>query len=283
MIEFQEEKYSDKEIFGMLHPLLKDWFKEKFESFTEPQKYAIPNIHNKKNTLISAVTGSGKTLSAFTAILNELITAAEINQLEAKVYAVYISPLKALNNDIKRNLLEPLKEIEEKFGEKQQIKKKRKLGIRVAVRTGDTTQSERSSMLKKPPHILITTPESLAIILNAPKFRENLRESKWLIIDEIHALAGNKRGSHLSISMERLQKLFPEITRIGLSATIAPIKEIAKFLVGLENGKERNCKIVEAKLEKKLNLKVISPLPNLIDVSQEKIYEKLYELLDSLI
>ncbi|MBU2099904.1 ATP-dependent helicase [Candidatus Micrarchaeota archaeon] len=284
MISFQKEKYSDKEIYAQLHPLLGEWFKEKFKVFTEPQKYAIPNIHNKENTLISAVTGSGKTLSAFTAILNELIIASENNSLEDKVYAVYISPLKALNNDIKRNLLEPLKEIKAKHKEKKNKKEKKStLGIRVGVRTGDTTQSERSAMLKKPPHILISTPESLAIILNAPKFREKLKEIKWLIIDEIHALADNKRGSHLSISMERLQKLSPEITRIGLSATIAPIQEVAKFLVGEENGKTRPCKIIEAKLEKKLNLNVLSPLPNLIDVSQEQIHESLYSLLDQLI
>ncbi len=275
MISFQKEKYSDKEIFGMLHPLLKDWFKGKFESFTEPQKYAIPNIHNKENTLISAVTGSGKTLSAFTAILNELIFLSEQEKLENKVYAVYISPLKALNNDIRRNLIEPLREMQES--------REKKMGIRVGVRTGDTSSSEKAKMLRTTPHILITTPESLAIILNAPKFKEKLKEAKWLIVDEIHALANNKRGSHLSISMERLQKISPEITRIGLSATIAPIKEIAGFLVGLEKEKTRKCKVIEAKLEKKLNLKVLSPLPNLIDVSPQKIHKKLYELLHQLI
>ncbi|MBU1120432.1 DEAD/DEAH box helicase, partial [Candidatus Micrarchaeota archaeon] len=278
MIEFQEKKYSDKEIYSQLNPLLGEWFREKFGEFTEPQRYAILNIHREENTLISAVTGSGKTLSAFTAILNELITLSEYNQLEDRVYCVYISPLKALNNDIRRNLLEPLKEITEKAK-----KKGKKINVRVGVRTGDTTQSERAAMMRKPPHILITTPESLAIILNAPKFRLLLSKVKWCIVDEIHALANNKRGVHLSLSMERLQKLSPKLTRIGLSATIAPIKEVAEFLVGLEKGKERPCKIVDVKLEKKLNLKVISPLPNLIDVSQEQLHESLYNLLDKLI
>ncbi|MFH1545483.1 MAG: ATP-dependent helicase [archaeon] len=278
MIEFQEKKYSDKEIYSQLNPLLGEWFREKFGEFTEPQRYAILNIHREENTLISAVTGSGKTLSAFTAILNELITLSEYNQLEDRVYCVYISPLKALNNDIRRNLLEPLKEITEKAK-----KKSKKINVRVGVRTGDTTQSERAAMMRKPPHILITTPESLAIILNAPKFRLLLSKVKWCIVDEIHALANNKRGVHLSLSMERLQKLSPKLTRIGLSATIAPIKEVAEFLVGLEKGKERPCKIVDVKLEKKLNLKVISPLPNLIDVSQEQLHESLYNLLDKLI
>lgn len=278
LIEFQEKKFTDKEIYSQLNPLLGEWFRERFGEFTEPQRYSILNIHREENTLISAVTGSGKTLSAFTAILNELITLSEYDQLEERVYCVYISPLKALNNDIRRNLLEPLKEITEKAK-----KKGKKINVRVAVRTGDTTPSERASMMRKPPHILITTPESLAIILNAPKFRLLLSKVKWCIVDEIHALANNKRGVHLSLSMERLQKLSPKLTRIGLSATIAPIKEVAEFLVGLEKGKPRPCKIVDVKLEKKLNLKVISPLPNLIDVSQEEIHESLYNLLNQLI
>jgi ATP-dependent Lhr-like helicase len=278
LIEFQKEKFSDEEIFRELNPLVSEWFKEKFGSFTEPQKYAILNVHRQENTLITAVTGSGKTLSAFTAILNELITLSEHNALENKVYCVYISPLRALNNDIKRNLKEPLKEIALKAK-----KQNKKINVRIAVRTGDTTQSERSKMLSKAPHILITTPESIAILLNAPKFRELLKGLKWCIVDEIHALASNKRGVHLSLSLERLQQLSPKMCRIGLSATISPLKEVAKFLVGFENGIERNCKIVDVKLEKKLDLKVISPLPNLVNITQEQIQEALYNKLDQLI
>jgi len=278
MIEFQQKKYSDKEIYSILNPLLGEWFREKFGSFTEPQRYSIINIHSQENTLITAVTGSGKTLSAFTAILNELISLSEAGQLEDRVYCIYISPLKALNNDISRNLREPLEEIEEKAH-----KKGKKINVRIGVRTGDTTPSERASMMRKPPHILITTPESLAIILNAPKFRLLLSKIKWCIIDEIHSLAESKRGVHLSLSLERLQKLSPELCRIGLSATIAPIEEIAEFLVGEEKGKPRPCKIVDVKLEKKLNMKVISPLPNLVDVTQEQIHNSLYNLLDKLI
>ncbi|PKP52803.1 MAG: hypothetical protein CVT90_02505, partial [Candidatus Altiarchaeales archaeon HGW-Altiarchaeales-3] len=196
-------------------------------------------------------------------------------KLEDKVYCVYISPLKALNNDIEKNLNEPLLELEELAG--------CELGIRVAVRTGDTTNYEKTKMLKNPPHILITTPETLAILLCAPKFREKLMDVKWVIIDEIHALAENKRGVYLSLSLERLQNLAGRFTRIGLSATVAPIEKVAEFLVGYENEKPRDCKIVDVQYLKKLDLKVISPVSNIIDTPQEEIHKELYKLLHILI
>jgi len=272
-IEFQKEKHSDEEIFKALNPLLSSWFKETFGSFTEPQRFGLLNIHYKKNTLISAPTGTGKTLAAFAGILSELLNLSEAKQLEERIYCVYVSPLRALNNDIQRNLLEPLNE----------IKKKININIRIAIRTSDTTLSERQKQLRKPPHILITTPESLAILLSSPKFIENLKKTEWLIVDEIHALADNKRGAHLSLSMERLQKLNPKLCRIGLSATIAPLEEIAKFLVGLEKGKERDCKIVDVRFIKSLDLKVISPLNDLINTTQKEMQDALYEKLDELI
>ncbi len=277
-IEFQTEKHSDQEIFRELNPLLSAWFKWKFKEFTEPQRFAILNVHRRENTLISAPTGTGKTLSTFAAILSELFSLNDSNQLEDKIYCVYVSPLKALNNDIQRNLLEPLEDIK-----KAAKKINKEIRIRIAVRTGDTTASERSKMLSNPPHILITTPESLAIILNSPKFKENLKDIKWLVIDEIHALANNKRGVHLSISMERLQEVSPNLTRIGLSATVSPLDEVAKYLVGLQGKNERNCKIVDVQFLKKLDLKVLSPLNNFIDVTQEEIQKKLYSLLHQLI
>ena len=144
-----------------------------------------------------------------------LTALADKGELEDKVYCIYISPLKALDNDIERNLEQPLKEIE-KIAEKP-------LGIRKAVRTGDTTQYQRTKMLKHPPHILITTPETLSILLVAPKFREKLSHVKYVIVDEIHSLAENKRGVHLSLSLERLQHLIGGFTRIGLSATVSPL------------------------------------------------------------
>lgn len=277
-ITFQEMKYSDNEIFQMLNPSLAEWFKNKFGKFTEPQLYSIPNIHFRQNTLISAETGTGKTLSAFTAIISELLNLSETGLLEDKVYCIYISPLRALSNDINRNLKEPLEEISESAK-----KKGKKLGIRIGVRTGDTTQAERSKMLKNAPHILITTPESLAIMLTAPKFREKLKEVQWVIIDEIHSLAENKRGVHLSLSLERLQRISPSLCRIGLSATVAPLKEIAGFLVGLENEKERDCKIVDVSFLKKLDLKVISPLESFVNATTKSIHESLYRTLHELI
>jgi len=278
MIEFEKNPASDEQLFATLHPLLAAWFKKTFGTFTEPQRYAIMNIHFRQNTLITAPTGTGKTLSAFSTVLSELITLSERGELENKVYCIYCSPLRALSRDIERNLNEPLREITE-MGKKQG----KKIDIRVAVRTGDTGASERSAMLKKPPHILITTPESLAIMLNAPKFREYMQGARWLIIDEIHALAENKRGVHLSLTMERLQRLNPEICRIGLSATIAPIEEVAKFLVGFENGQPRSCKIVDVQFAKGLDIVVLSPLKDMVNVTQEEISERLYSKLDELI
>ena len=279
MIESQTQKYSDEEIFSALNPLLAKWFKWKFGKFTEPQRYAIMNIHQRQNTLVSAETGTGKTLSAFAAVLSELITLSESKMLEDRVYCLYISPLRALSNDIEKNLKEPLEEIT-KAGKKLG----KEINVRVAVRTGDTPTSERAKMLAKPPHILITTPESFAILLNSPRFKAHLQEIKWLIVDEIHSLADNKRGMHLSLSLERLQHYNPNFARIGLSATISPLEEIAKFLVGMENAETpRDCKIVDVNFLKKMDLKVISPLPDLINVTQEQIHSALYKTLHELI
>lgn len=216
MIEKQEKAYKDKEIYQILHPWVKQWFKSKFETFSEAQRYAIMDIHIGANVLVSSPTGSGKTLTAFLSIISELTYMAEGQELEDKVYCLYISPLKALDNDIEKNLEEPLREIEGIAG--------KTLGIRKAVRTGDTSQYQRSKMLKTPPHILITTPETLSILLCAPKFRDKLKDIKYVVIDEIHSLADNKRGVHMSLTLERLQNLTGGFTRIGLSATVYPLK-----------------------------------------------------------
>ncbi|MBI4919659.1 ATP-dependent helicase [archaeon] len=270
-ISFKEEPDEEKEILDLLHPIVKKWFLNKFKKLALPQKYAVMNIHSRQNILVSAPTGSGKTLTGFLAILNELFDSADKNVLEDKIYAVYISPLKALNNDIKINLLEPLQEIEELYG--------KKLNIRVGVRTGDTTQSEKSQMLKNPPHILITTPESLGIVLSSTKFIEHLRQVDWCIVDEIHALAENKRGVHLSISLERLQNLAGHMCRVGLSATVSPLDEIARFLVG----PERRCEIVDVQFMKSVDLQVMSPVPDLINCPHTLMNKEMYNLLDKLI
>jgi len=278
-IEWQTEKHSDEEIFKALNPLLGAWFKWKFGSFTEPQRYALLNIHRLQNTLLSAPTGTGKTLAAFAAVLNELISLSEAGSLEDKIYCLYISPLRALSNDIERNLNEPLQEIK-----KAGAKIGKKIDFRIAVRTGDTPASERSKQLRQPPHILITTPESFAILLNSPRFMERMKDIKWVVVDEIHSLAENKRGVHLSLSLERLQAYNPNACRIGLSATIAPLEEIAKFLVGMKTEKEpRDCRVVDVRFLKKLDLKVVSPLPDLINASAAQMQQKLYETLHQLI
>ncbi|MFO7872183.1 MAG: ATP-dependent helicase [Candidatus Undinarchaeales archaeon] len=274
-IKFKEKPATDKLILSELDPLVRKWFKQKFGKFSKPQKYGILPIHQGKNILVSAPTGSGKTLLAFLSILNELIVLAKRDELEDRIYALYASPLKALSRDIEINLKEPLEEMEEIHRES--------LGIRIAVRTGDTSQYERQKMLKNPPHILITTPETLGIVLVAPKFKKKMMDIKWVIIDEIHALAPNKRGVHLSLSLERLQNLAGPYIRIGLSATVAPLEEMAKYLVGYEKGKLRDCLIVDVQFTKELDLKVLSPVKNIISASQDEMQESLYELMDDLI
>ncbi|MDO5831650.1 MAG: ATP-dependent helicase [Methanobrevibacter sp.] len=275
MIEEQTKNYTKKQIFKTLHPWVQKWFDSQFDDFTPAQKRSIIDINKKNNILISSPTGSGKTLTAFLSVISDLTTLAEKNELEDKVYCIYISPLKALDNDIEKNLDEPLEGIERIAGHD--------LGIRKAVRTGDTTQYQRQKMLKKPPHILITTPETLSILLVAPKFREKLSGVKYVIIDEIHSLAENKRGVHLSLSLERLQHLVGQFTRIGLSATVSPLEEVAKFLVGYEYGVGRSCKIVNINYLKELDMEVMCPVSDIVLADEEDTRLGMYDLLDDLI
>ncbi len=235
----------DREVFDLLEPALQEWWLEEFGEyvpendgfFTPPQKGAIPKIHDGTNTLICAPTGSGKTLASFTAIINELFERdREIEDgLENSVYCLYVSPLKSLANDIHRNLEVPLAGIEEIVEDRGESMGE----IRHAIRHGDTSSNDRQKMLEETPHILNTTPETLAILLNSPKFREKLRTVEYVIVDEIHSLAGSKRGTHLSVSLERLEAMAEsEITRIGCSATIEPLSRVAEFLVGYEASAE---------------------------------------------
>ena len=275
MIEYIEKPYKPEQIRHILHPIIDRWFFTRFKEFSLPQLFGVMEIHSRNNILVSAPTGATKTLTAFLSILNELIDSSEKGILENRVYCVYVSPLRALSEDIKVNLVEPLSEMEEISG--------KKLNVRVAVRTGDTSTSERAKMLKEPPHILITTPESLAIMLTSIKFSELLKNVEWFIADEIHALAENKRGVHLSLSIERLNRISPSMTRVGLSATIAPLEEIAKFLVGYENGKLRQCKVVDVQFIKSMDLKVLSPLPDLVGAEYALMHNSMYALIDDLI
>ena len=275
MIRKQTKTYTKKQIYKNLHPYVKKWFNNKFEDFTPAQKQSILEIQKGNNILVSSPTGSGKTLTAFLSIINELTVLADKGELEDKVYCIYISPLKALDNDIERNLEEPLREIEKIAG--------KPLNIRKAVRTGDTSQYQRNKMLKYPPHILITTPETLSILLVAPKFREKLSHVKYVIVDEIHSLAENKRGVHLSLSLERLQHLIGGYTRIGLSATVSPLEEVARFLVGYEYSVERDCTLVDINYLKELDIEVISPVDDIVIADTEDTRLATYALLDDLI
>lgn len=287
MIQYLKEPHKELHLKSILHPIVNKWFFKKFKKFTESQLFAVYPIHCRENILVSSPTGSGKTLTAFLSILNELIDSSQKGILEDRVYCVYVSPLKALSTDISVNLLDPLAEMEELAGKEKRVDQKsnagKKLGIRIGVRTGDTTPYQKSKMLKNPPHILITTPESLAIVLNSPKFREKLKKTQWLIIDEIHSLAENKRGVHLNLTMERLQKISPDLTRVGLSATIAPLDEIARFLVGYKGEEERDCQIVDVQFAKNMDLQVISPVKSLVDDDYLLKHRKMYETMHNLI
>jgi len=269
------EPCNEDELIKILDPLVKEWFFNNFSEFSESQHYGVINVHKRKNILISASTGSGKTLTSFLSIINYLVGLARKNELEKKVYCVYSSPLKALNNDIYVNLISPLKEIYD-LAEEKGVELQR---IRVGLRTGDTTNSEKTNMLKNPPHIFITTPESLAIVLTSKKFADLFYGVEFVIIDEIHSL-GNKRGVYLSISLERLENISKIVpVRIGLSATIAPLDEVANFLVG----KERECLIAEVNTLKSVEIKVLIGVSDLIDTDKYNLHSSLYSLIDKLI
>lgn len=266
----------NEEIEKSLDPLIKEWFFSRYKDFSLTQKYGVMNVWERKNTLISAPTGGTKTLTAFLSVLNYLVGLARKDELENKVYAIYCSPLKALSNDIHFNLKEPLREIEE-LAAKKGIKLQK---IEVGLRTGDTETKDKNRMLKKAPHILVTTPESMAIMINSPKFSEYLKAIEFMIVDEIHSLAENKRGVHLSLTLERLQEMgVIEFVRIGLSATVSPLEKIARFLVGTE----RDCFIAEVDLQKKIQLEVISPVKDFLETTNVELNQETYTLLNKYI
>jgi len=286
MIKRVKEKFTKAQVLELLDPVIKEWFETHFKDLTPPQAYAIPLIDQSKNVLVASPTGSGKTLTAFLMIINELFKLGKNAKLENKTYCLYISPLKALANDIERNLNAPLKQIY-KIAQAHGITLPE---IRVGVRTGDTSINERQKMLRKPPHILITTPESLSLIISTKKFRLKLLDIQFVIVDEIHEVCNSKRGVHLSLSLERLQYqiltegLGCEFIRIGLSATQAPITEIAKFLGGYNNqNKLREINIIETPAGKELDLRVICPVQDMNLVPFEIVNAKMYNILTELI
>ena len=259
------------------HPLVREWFLNKLGSPTEPQEQGWPPILRGATTLISAPTGSGKTLAAFLACIDRLVRKALAGELRDRTEVLYVSPLKALSNDIKVNLEIPL-------GEIQQLAMARGFlmpEIRAAVRTGDTLMPERRAMLLRPPNILVTTPESLYILLTAEKSREILKSVDTVIVDEIHAVADDKRGSHLSLSLERLDALTERAPlRIGLSATQKPIEMIAHFLNG---GGRPDPVIVQIGHQRQVDLAVEVPGSELGPVATHEMWGEIYDRIAELV
>ena len=259
------------------HPLVAEWFVQKFGTPTEPQDQGWPHILAGRTTLISAPTGSGKTLAAFLACIDRLVRKALAGDLADRTEVVYVSPLKALGNDIQKNLEIPLGEILALANERGMLMPE----IRTAVRTGDTLAPERRAMLKRPPHILVTTPESLYILLTADRSRAILRDVETVIVDEIHAVADDKRGAHLTLSLERLDALaHKRPARIGLSATQKPIELVAHFLTG---SGQQDPVIVNVGHKRKLDLAVEVPPMPLGPVASNEMWDTIYDRLVQLV
>ena len=257
------------------HPLVAAWFVSRFGTPTEPQEQGWPEILAGRTTLISAPTGSGKTLAAFLICIDRLVRKALAGDLRDCTEVLYVSPLKALGNDIQKNLEVPMGEILALAGQRGLLMPE----IRTAVRTGDTLMKERREMLKRPPHILVTTPESLYILLTANSSRAILSHVKTVIVDEIHAVADDKRGAHLTLSLERLDLLADRPTRIGLSATQKPIEEVAHFLTGADRPAPA---IVNIGHRRKLDLAVEVPPSELGPIASNEMWGEIYDRLAEL-
>ncbi|HXQ20870.1 MAG TPA: DEAD/DEAH box helicase [Candidatus Acidoferrales bacterium] len=259
------------------HPLVARWFAERFGEPTAPQVEGWRHIAAGSDTLIAAPTGSGKTLAAFLWAINRLIEAATNGHVKDRTSVVYVSPLKALANDIQKNLQQPLAEIQQLAADSGVALPE----IRVMVRSGDTPAHERQMMVRRPPHILITTPESFYILLTAERSRQMLKSAETVIVDEIHAVAGDKRGAHLVLSLERLDALAGRrLQRIGLSATQNPITEIARLLVGTErvilNGPP-DCAIVDVGHKRALDLSIEVTGHELGPIATHELYADIYD------
>jgi ATP-dependent Lhr-like helicase len=251
------------------HPTVRAWFERRLGTPSAPQREGWPKIQKGQHTLIAAPTGSGKTLAAFLSAIDGLLRIGP--ELPDETRVLYVSPLKALGNDVQKNLLGPLAEIR---GMDPSLPE-----VRVLVRTGDTKASERTAMTKKPPHVLVTTPESLYILLTSEGGRGMLKTVRSVIVDEIHAVARDKRGSHLALSLERLDALAGPVQRIGLSATQKPLDQVGRFLVG----GERECALVDAGHRRELDLAVEVPASPLSAVCSHEVWEEIYERIAALI
>ena len=260
------------------HPAVARWFASQFPQPTEAQVAAWPAIAGGRDTLIAAPTGSGKTLAAFLSAIDQLVRQAAQGELPGTTQVVYVSPLKALSNDIQRNLEQPLAGIAAELT----AMGLKAAPIRTQVRTGDTPQSERVAMRKNPPHILVTTPESLYLLLTSDSGRRMLASTRSVIVDEIHALAGSKRGAHLALSLERLEGLCGRrLQRIGLSATQKPVEEVARFLVGAAHSDD--CVIVDRGHVRGRDLALLLPDSPLAAVMSNEVWENVYDQLAALI
>jgi ATP-dependent Lhr-like helicase len=264
-----------------LHPIVRDWFTAQFGSATEPQERAWPAIRSGRNVLISAPTGSGKTLAAFLICLDDLVRSGLEGGLPDTTHVLYVSPLKALSNDIHKNLDVPLSGIAALAAERGLLLPP----IRTAVRTGDTPTAERQKMLKVPPHILVTTPESLFILLTAERSRLALRNVRAVIVDEIHAMADDKRGAHLALSMARLDDLVQKAgrdrpQRIGLSATVRPIETVSRFLAPDEAAL---VDVIDHGHRRAMDLAVEVPKDELGPVASNEMWQEIYDRVTALI
>jgi ATP-dependent Lhr-like helicase len=278
----------------IFHPAVSRWFARTFPAATEPQLQAWPEIKKHRHTLIAAPTGSGKTLAAFLSAIDDLVRLGVNGQLENTTHVIYVSPLKALSNDVQRNLQIPLEGIQAEL----RAMGLPEINIRTLVRTGDTPAAERTAMTKRPPDIVVTTPESLYILLTSEGGRRMLKTARTLILDEIHAVAGDKRGSHLALSIERLERLVnsesndltetptSRLVRIGLSATQRPIEEVARFLVGTQNinaDNTPNCAIVDSGHRRQLDIAIELPDSPLQAVMSGEVWNEVYDRLAQLI
>jgi ATP-dependent Lhr-like helicase len=279
----------DADVLELLDPVVREWWVEQFGGyvpgnggfFTPPQKEAIPLIHEGENALVCAPTGSGKTLASFTGIINELFARDRAEGLENSVYCLYVSPLKSLANDIHRNLGVPLADITEKLDRRDED-----VEVRHAIRHGDTSSSDRQAMLETTPHILNTTPETLAILLNSPKFKRKLETVEYVIVDEIHSLAENKRGTHLAVSLERLEHLCDgSPTRVGCSATVEPLDTVAEFLVGRAEpgGPSREYEVVDTRFVREFDMELTCPTDDLINTPRGVVTGRFYDQLHDLV